>query len=71
MSTQYTPDGFPITSLEENIQEATPVGLTLLDYFAAHAVSGLVTQLDEGVSYEQVVEDAYTIGVLMVKSRSA
>ena len=47
-------------------------GMTLRDYFAGHAINGLVTafySVDETVAYEDIAPQAYRIADAMLEAR--
>lgn len=46
-------------------------GMSLRDYFAAKAMQGMVCKLDDGMSYEQIAEDAHVMADAMLKARAA
>ena len=61
---------FPVN--RENVHEMIEIvdtGMNLLDYFAGHALQGLLNTIRPGDQYSQFAETAYRIAEKMMEER--
>jgi hypothetical protein len=61
---------FPVQSIYVEDQDTNSRGMTLLDYFAAKAMQGMLSE-NSGIRYptDELVKFAYTIADAMMKER--
>ena len=68
------PPAFPVQSIYIEDQETNSRGMTLLDYFAAKAMQGLLAGLlgyGHDIMWDQIAKDAYKQADAMLKAREA
>lgn len=69
MATSDGGPAFPHTRVHADTSGRIHHGMTLRDYFAAKALSGLIAHPDGGGSFESLAEYAYKYAESMLKAR--